>query len=234
MPYFQYAPELLARYPNIVGGMIWAQGVRNPPAPDDLQELYAEEQKIVIGRIGSGSLSEIPALAAWRSAFRGFGVDPTQYRCAAESLLRRLTKKGDIPFINTLVDIGNLVSIRYALPIAIVDFRDVAGGLTAHFADGSEPFVDLHETEVAHPEPGEVVFTDNGKHVVARRWCWRQSSSSAANEATTNCLITIEAHHLNGDADVRAAVNDILALLAQYAGGTYQHTILNTGNPVFG
>ena len=39
-------------------------------------------------------------------------------RSAAEALLRRLTKQGSIPSINTLVDIGNLVSIRYALPVA--------------------------------------------------------------------------------------------------------------------
>ena len=35
---------------------------------------------------------------------RGFGVDPTQHRTAAEALLRRLTKKGDIPSINMIKD----------------------------------------------------------------------------------------------------------------------------------
>lgn len=42
-------------------------------------------------------LSQIRVLAAWRTTFGGSSVDPTQYRSAAESLLRRLTKKGGIP-----------------------------------------------------------------------------------------------------------------------------------------
>ena len=78
-------------------------------------------------RIGETPLSQIPSLAAWRSVFRGFGLDPTQYRGAAEALLRRLTKKGEIPSVNTLVDIGNLVSIRYALPVALFDLRATTG-----------------------------------------------------------------------------------------------------------
>jgi DNA/RNA-binding domain of Phe-tRNA-synthetase-like protein len=125
-------------------------------------------------------LSQIPALAAWRSAFRGFDVDPTQYRSASESLLRRLPKKGDIPSINLLVDLGNLVSIRYALPVAVFDTRALQGAVSVHFANGSERYTTLGQSEVDHPEPGEVVFSDETGLVIARRWCWRQSDQSAA------------------------------------------------------
>lgn len=231
MTYFQYHSDILKAYPNLNAGIIAAHGVTNPPSPADLQALYVAEQKATLARIGEKLLSEIPALAAWRSVFRSFGVEPTQYRSAVESLLRRLTKKGDIPFINTLVDIGNLVSIRYALPIAIVDLKAIQGAITVHFADGTEIFTDLHDTEAVHPEKGEVIFSDEHKTGVARRWCWRQSASSAASEVTTDIVITIEAHHAGGEADVRAAVDDMLPLLAQYAGGTYQHRILNLTNP---
>src|SRR5215831_774264 len=130
MTTFRYAPDLLVRYPAVIGGVLLASGLTNGPAPD--------EQRAALARSGDTPLSQIPSLAAWRSAFRGFGVDPTQYRCAAEALLRRLTKKGDIPSISTLVDIGNLVSIRYGLPVALFDTRAVVGALTVRFADGTE------------------------------------------------------------------------------------------------
>ena len=127
MTTFQYHPDILAAYPNLAGGVIVAEGAAQWATPDDLQAAYAQEQQMVLARIGSTPLSEIPSLAAWRGAFRAFGVDPTQYRSAAESLLRRLTKKGNIPTINLLVDLGNLVSIRYALPVAIMDTRAIQG-----------------------------------------------------------------------------------------------------------
>jgi DNA/RNA-binding domain of Phe-tRNA-synthetase-like protein len=227
MVYFQYSVPILETFPTIHGGILLVQGVTNAPTPPALQALYLAEQEHVKTRLGASSLSEIPSLAAWRAAFRKFGVDPTQYRSACESLLRRLTKKGDIPSINTLVDIGNLVSIRYGLPIAIVDTVAIQGGLTVHFAQGNETFVDLHETATVHPAVGEVVFTDETQAVIARRWCWRQSSASAASTSTTQALITIEAQHAEGQATVNAAIADMLPLLQTYGGGNVQSAVLS-------
>jgi len=231
MNVFQYHANILARYPAIVGGVILAQGMTNGPTPASLQAMYQAEQQATLQRIGNTPLSQITSLAAWRSAMRGFGVDPTQYRSAAEALLRRLTKKGDIPSINLLVDLGNLVSIRYALPVAVFDTRALQGTITVHFADGSEHYTSLGENEVERPEPGEVVFSDETKLVIARRWCWRQSEDSAANAETRNAVITVEAHHAEGHQDVEAALEDLLELLRKYAGGHYTPGILDVQSP---
>lgn len=231
MRVFGYDDAVLERYPDIVGGMILARGVANGPTPAALLARYQAEQQAVLARIGETPLSQLASLAAWRRAFRGFGVDPTQYRCAAEALLRRLTKKGDIPSINLLVDAGNLVSIRYALPIAVVDRRAINGLITVRFAEGTERFGELGEREAVRPEPGEAVFTDERDEVIARRWCWRQSESSAAAESTRDCLITIEEHHPAARADVEQAVADLLGLLQEFAGGSYSSDVLDRDHP---
>lgn len=221
MTVFQYDTRILTRYPNVAGGVILAQGMTNGPTPKDLEEAFVDEQQATLKRLGDTPLSQIPSLAAWRTVFRSFGVDPTQYRSAAEALLRRLTKKGDIPSINMLVDLGNLVSIRYALPVAVFDTSALQGAVTVHFADGTERYTTLGQDEVDHPEAGEVVFSDDTKLVIARRWCWRQSDQSAAQAETTQAIITVEAHHEQGKADVDAALIDLLVLLQKYAGGTF-------------
>jgi DNA/RNA-binding domain of Phe-tRNA-synthetase-like protein len=223
---FRYHEDILARFPNLNAGVILARGLQNGPIPESLQAAYIDEQKAVLERIGSTPLSELASMSAWRSTFRQFGVEPTQYRNAAESLLRRLTKKGDIPSINTLVDIGNLVSIRYALPLAVMDASTMQGTLTVHFADGTERYTTLGESAIEHPDPGEVVFSDEAKVVYARRWCWRQSDQSAARETTTDAIITVEAQHVDGRKDVEAALNDLSNLLTEYAGENFQMGIL--------
>ena len=83
-----------------------------------------------------------------------------------------------------------------------------------------------------HPDVGEVIFSDVNKMVIARRWCWRQSESSAANAQTTDAFITVEGHHANGQADIQQAVADLLDLLKTYAGGTYESAILTASHPV--
>ena len=232
MSTFQYDKELVTRYPTTVGGVILAQGITNGPTSESLQTAYRAEQQAVLQRIGQTLLSQITSLAAWRSIFRSFGIDPTQYRSAAEALLRRLTKKGDIPSINTLVDIGNLVSIRYALPVAVFDTQTLQSPITVHFANGTERYTTLGQDEVEHPEVGEVIFSDETELVIARRWCWRQSEQSAAQSSTINAIITVEAHHANGRNDVQAALNDLLELLRKYANGNFTFDILDATHPI--
>lgn len=232
---FQYDPQIVERFPSIVGGVLVADGVRNGPAPAELVAAFEEEQRAVLARLGDTPLSEVPSLAAWRRAFRGFGVDPTAYRSAAEALLRRLTKQGSIPSINTLVDIGNLVSIRYGLPVAVFDQGSITDGLTVRHATGDESFTDLGSGAVEHPEPGEVIFIDSAGHVAARRWCWRQSAESASSEATTDILVTVEGHHDDARSDVEAAVADLEGLLVRSSGVTsIKRSIVDAANPLMG
>lgn len=227
MTAFQYHPDILARYPNIVGGVLVANGMTNSPTPQALKDVYQIEQAATIARIGSTPLSEIETLSAWRSAFRDFGVNPTKYRSAAEALLRRLTKKGDIPNINAIVDICNLVSIRYALPVAAFDQRELDGPITVQFAAGKERFTPLFQKEAENPEPGEIIFADDAGLVVARRWCWRQSDESATQPDTQNAVFTIEAHHIGGRSDIEAALHDLEQLLDEFVGGSYKRGVLS-------
>jgi len=231
---FAYGPAILERFPAIAAGVIHATDVTNGPTPPALAEAFVAAQVEVLDRIGATPLSEIPALAAWRRVFRAFGVDPTQYRSAAEGLLRRLTKQGDVPSIGTLVDLANLVSIRYALPVAVFDLRAISGGLTVRFADGDEPWADLGSSTTEHPERGEVVFVDDANVVMARRWCWRQSAASAVGEATTEILVTVEGHHDGAGADVAMALADLEQLLRAHAApGSLRAARLSAADPVF-
>ena len=220
MTRFRYDPTVVEQFPDVVGGVLLAGGLTVGETPQALAEAFAAEQQATLARLGDTPLSEVPSLFAWRRAFRAFGVDPTAYRSAAEALLRRLTKQGSLASINTLVDIGNLVSIRYALPVAVFDRDSITGTLTVRQATGDESFTDLGSGTTEQPEHGEVIFIDEAGHVAARRWCWRQSAESASSAATSDVLVTVEGHHAEARADVEAALADLDALLRSFAGAT--------------
>ena len=231
---FRYAPEIAERFPAVVGGVIHATAVRNGPTGPALEREFATVQREVVARIGETPLSELPTLAAWRRVFRGFGVDPTQYRSAAEALLRRLVKQGALPSINTLVDLANLVSIRAGLPVAVFDLRSIDGEITVRMARGDERWGDLGSSTTERPDVGEVIFADASDVVVARRWCWRQSGASAAGEDTTEILVTVEGHHDGAVADVTAAVDELERLLGVHASpGAVRRGILTAAEPAF-
>ncbi len=213
---FGYEGAIVEQYPMIRAGVVHAAGVTNPPSSTALLAEYRAEQASVVERLGDKPLSDLGSIRAWRRAFARFGVKPTQYRSATEALLRRLTKHGDIPSINTLADIGNLISIRYALPVAVFDREGIAGATTVRLATGDEAFTDLGSSEIVHPEPSEVIFVDEENVVSARRWCWRQSRQSATGPTTTDALIVIEGLHDDASVDVDAAIVDLVELLGLY------------------
>ena len=234
MAHFRYSTEIIDRFPTIRGGVIHATGVTNTSTPPGLLEAFETEQETVQQRLGDTPPSEIPSLAAWRSTFTAFGVKPTQYRNAAEALLRRLSKQGTVPSINTIVDLANLVSLRYQLPVAVFDQHAVAGSTTVRFASGEERFTDLGSDSISHPEPGEVVFVDDDGVVSARRWCWRQSTQSAAGSSTTDVVITVEGQHPDATADVTTATSDLTGLLAEHQPQTdLTSAILSPDSPQF-
>jgi DNA/RNA-binding domain of Phe-tRNA-synthetase-like protein len=232
--FFRYDPGIVDRFPSVVGGVLHLECVANGPSSQGLTDAFVAEQRAALARLGDRPLSEVPSLAAWRRAFRAFGVDPTAYRSAAEALLRRLTKQGFIPSINTLVDVGNLVSIRYGLPVAMFDLGSIDGGLTVRFSTGDESFTDLGSGATERPEPGEVIFIDAGGHVAARRWCWRQSAQSASSASTAQVLVTVEGHHDGARKDVEAAVSDLDALLRAFASpSTTRPAVVDAVTPAF-
>jgi len=124
------------------------------------------------------------------------------------------------------------VSIRYALPVAVIEQRGISGGTIVRFARGDERWGDLGSSQAEHPEPGEVIFVDEADVVSARRWCWRQSAGSTAREDTTEILVTVEGHHAMADQDVARALADLEALLVAFAApGTLRSAVLSARNP---
>jgi DNA/RNA-binding domain of Phe-tRNA-synthetase-like protein len=213
---FAYADAVAERYPTIRAGVVHATGLANGPSSPELLAGYRAAQQAAAERLRATPIAELPSIVAWRRAFARFGAKPTQYRCAAEALLRRLAKHGDIPTINTLVDIGNLVSIRHATPVAVFDLASIDGAITVRFATGQERFSDLGSSGSVAPDPGEVIFVDRSNLVCARRWCWRQSAHSATSRATVAALLVVEGHHDTAGEDVEAARGELASLLATH------------------
>jgi DNA/RNA-binding domain of Phe-tRNA-synthetase-like protein len=228
---FAYEHAAAEQYPTIRAGVVHATSLNNGPSSPELLDEYRGERRAASNRLHETAIANLPSIAAWRRAFTQFGAKPTQHRNAAEALLRRLTKHGDIPTINTLVDIGNLVSLRYAMPVAVFDQANVAGSITVRFAAGDEPFTDIGSTDTASPDPGEVIFADSNNVVSARRWCWHQTQT-ATGPTTVGALLVIEGLHDTAGEDVESALADLTSLLAEHqSGASTESCLLSAANP---
>jgi DNA/RNA-binding domain of Phe-tRNA-synthetase-like protein len=227
--YFCHVQEIWQQFPQLVPGLIVVAGV-HPHA--DVEERLQPWLQRARAQLSRAPESELPAIAAWRRAFAQMGLKPTQYRSAAEALLRRFRREGVLPRLHPLVDLCNALSLAFALPVAVFDIGRVHGYLEVRRATGDEQYLAFNgETE--HPAPGEVIFADAANHVHARRWTFRQSLRSAVGPATTRALIVSEGLHARAHADVRALIDALAEELALAWAPPMSRAILTADQPRF-
>jgi DNA/RNA-binding domain of Phe-tRNA-synthetase-like protein len=160
------------------------------------------------------------------------GLKPTQYRCAAESLLRRFRKEGSLPRLHPLVDLCNAISIAFAVPVAVLDAARIGWPLEVRYATGEEDYLTFGgDTE--HPAAGEVIFADQAGQAHARRWTNRQSGQSAVRDTTTNVLIVAEALHESAPADVTALMAAVAGELTCFWSAPSPAALLTAAAPRF-
>jgi DNA/RNA-binding domain of Phe-tRNA-synthetase-like protein len=200
--YFQHAETIWRDFPQLAAGLLIVDGITAAVNVSDRLSPFLEQAR---QRLGQESESQLAEVSAWRRAYAQMGLKPTQYRSAAEALLRRFRREDDLPRLHPLVDLCNAVSLAYALPVAVFDLANVDTYLEVRRARGTETYLAFGgETET--PPPDEVIFADAADHVHARRWTFRQSLRSVVQPETARVLIVSEGLHETARADISALI----------------------------
>ena len=228
--HFEHSPAIWQQFPQLVPGVLLVEDVRPDVDVDALLEpWYARARERLLGR----SESELAEVAAWRRAYAQMGLKPTQYRSAAEALLRRFRRDGALPRLHPLVDLCNAVSLAFAVPVAAVDLDGVATYLEVRHARGDEEHL-AWSGEVERPEPGEVIFADAANHAHARRWTFRQSRRSAVGPTARRVLVVGEALHASAAADVPALLDALHRGIEAAWGPVRRQAVLTAAAPRLG
>jgi DNA/RNA-binding domain of Phe-tRNA-synthetase-like protein len=227
--FFQHSPEIWRDFPELVPGVLHAEGITPRGTVDERLATY---HAVAEARLAASSVGELPEVRAWRRAFSRMGLKPTQYRCAAEALLRRFRKEGSLPRIHPLVDLCNAVSLAFAVPVAVFDISKIGGYLEVRRAGGAETYLSFSGV-LEHPEAREVIFADGAGRAHARRWTNRQSADSAVRETTASALIVAEALHGSAPADVERLVAALAAEVNAVWSIAAETAILTASEPRF-
>ena len=225
--HFRHDDAVWRDFPALVPGVLYAEGITADAEPKVGQ--YEERART---RLAGGPESEFPEIQAWRRAFAAMGLKPTQYRCAAESLLRRFRKEGSLPRLHPLVDLCNAVSLAFAIPVAAFDVSKITEALEVRYAAGDEDYLTF-SGEVEHPGAHEVIFSDAAGQAHARRWSNRQSGLSAVRDPTTAALIVAEAMHGSAPSGVPELTTALAGEVEALWGRTPAVTVLSQSSPRF-
>ena len=225
--------EVVERFPAYRVGMVVATGLRiTLDRPGALATLISDEERQTRHTIGDTPLGDIPELGIWRETYRQFGVKKTSYRSSVERLVKKARQGDELPQINTLVDVYNLISLRYRMPVGADDLNHVTSPMAYRFARPGDSFIPLGDPDSAEdpPLPGEVVYAD-ATRVLCRRWNWYQDARSAISPATTEALLNVEAIEPASAARVEEASADLVALLAAFCDAQATWQVFDAAHP---
>lgn len=97
---------------------------------DKVKDLIKQYEQIIKEEYSLEDVLNIPLIKEARDSYKVLGKDPSRYRLACESLLRRIVKGNELYIINNLVDIGNILSLDCKRSVAVLDYNKIQGDIT--------------------------------------------------------------------------------------------------------
>lgn len=222
--------EIFARFPGYARGVVLAYDVVNGESPGEVVSLLREAEASVRQKLNIEIIVEHPRIRSWREAYRSFGARPADFRSSIEAMARRALRNDPLPSINTLVDIGNAVSLRHLVPTGGHAIDVLTQDISLRPAKGDETFTAFGSEQDETPQPGEIIFAE-GNTVLTRRWTWRQAKHSLTLRETRAIEYNVDGLPPIPVSEVDEICRQVMDLIRRFCGGRARYEILTREHP---
>ena len=218
--------KIFELFPEVMLALIVLEGADNLGHPEEIKEKICQEEDFCRQMFKDMKLPDHPNIKCWRQAYTKFGAG-SKYRSSVEALTKRVVKGGKIPVINKLVDLYNLISLKYLVPVGGEDLREIKGDIYLTLATGEERFIELGTCDNDPPQKNEVVYKDDNNEVLCRRWNWREANKTKLTDKTKRAIIVCEGLPPINAIELKEAAIELSELIKKYCGGKNKLFLLN-------
>lgn len=212
-------------FPKAKLGVILLKDFKNSDnSPQEVKEFLKNSNEVAKNFLTNEVFSENSVIKIYREAYQKFKTKKGA-RSSIEALMKRIEKGSPIPSINTLVDIYNAVSLRFALPCGAEDIDTFVGDLHLTVTDGNDSFYLIGDTESSPTLKGELCYKDD-IGAVCRCFNWRDGERTMITNKTKNAFIVIELLTSEREEDLKSALKMLDENCKKYLGGVTEIAIL--------
>lgn len=140
---------------------------------------------------------------------------------ASETLIKLLQKRKDLPSINKLVDIYNIISTDTELALGAHDMDKIDGNVTLRLQDGTERFVPLGYDEPQPVKVGEYSYIDDSNEIICHLEI-RQVTKTLVDEMSKNIYFIVQGNEVTSYAFLNETAQKIIDRVTQFCGGQGQ------------
>jgi DNA/RNA-binding domain of Phe-tRNA-synthetase-like protein len=222
-------PEVFALNPELCFGIIVARGIQNSATSAEETERLRNAEQRAREIMQEGELKSQPIIAGYRQVMEKAGINPNKFQNSMEAMMKRVLKGGQLPTINSLVDVCNAISIEHQVSLGGHALEDIHADLSVVFTTGNEKFLPFGATEYEAVEPGELVFT-SGDVVQTRKWVWRQSELGKMTLDTKDVFFQLVGFDDSPGSPLIHALDALEEVLRTKSGGVSTRYIVNMGH----
>ncbi len=228
--HFLIDPKVLADHRDMAIGVIVATNVDN--TGQQTAALLRAQEEEVRKSTTLETFKDHPHLQVMHEIHRSFGNNPNKFPPSAQALIKRVVKGGQLPSINPLVDLYNVISLRYVVCAGAEDTDLCEGDVRLAYAEGTEQFLPLGEAAEDPPVKGELVYKDD-KGVICRKLNWREGDRTKITNNSKNAIIVVEGFPPLTKEKLQSILEELAQLVQQYCKAQTRIAILDKEQPTF-
>lgn len=219
--------------PEVRFGIVVGRGLKNgATSVEDEQMLSTAEEGLRehLGHPDGAALKEHPDIAVYRDALRRAGINPNKFTNSVEGMSKRITKGQPLPRINALVDLCNVIALRYVVSLGGHDLADIDADLEVRQTVEGDRFLPFGAKEFEQVPAGELVFTAGNK-IQTRQWLWRQSELGKMTADTTDVFFQLVGFAGEHFAKLEGAIRDLKNLIETRFAGSFSTFLVEPDRP---
>lgn len=194
------------------------EGIDNKNMSEAYQNYRKEEISRLFEKYVNVKAKEDPIVEGFYALHSKVHVRRRNNAPSVETLIRLLQKREDLPHINKVVDIYNIISTDLKISLGAHDIDKIDGNVTLKIQDGTERFVPLGSDEAQEVKAGEYSYIDEANDIICHLEI-RQVNKTLVDENTKNIFIIVQGNEVTSDELLEKTCQQLIEIITKYCGG---------------
>lgn len=176
--------------PNFTRAVLVARGLDNTQRAAASRNTFQKAAQAAGATFAEQAPTEHPQFSAWQEAYAAFRLDDLLDSSEQTSIPDALVfRTQNTPLANLLNGFG----LQNLLPAGGDDLSAITGNVWLRPARGTELFRTIGQFDGAEaPDIGEIIYVDDGPHVLRRRWHGTPGGAAVITHETQAALIYLD------------------------------------------
>lgn len=155
----EFSNIIQQKIPGLKLGLLKVRNVKIKKKSTLVDEQYIKLEGYINDKFSDNPPSSDVIVSAVRRMYRKIGWEPTKYRPSSEAMIRRFLKDKGLYHVNNFVDLGNVASTKYHLPMGLYDLVKINRNIIVDVGREEESYQGISK-ELIHAT-GKMILRDD-------------------------------------------------------------------------